>query len=263
MPDSNRTHLIEKARRIAQYSLLGYLLRATLLPTLLSAVLCYGFYLLWAPGCFNIPVATVLPVLVPLLISVVISLPHYRLFKTLADEHATLEREVHRRRSLEHDLRLQANTDTLTGLSNRRAFFEEGVRRLRDESQTLVIIDLDFFKQVNDRFGHDIGDHVLVYIARMLSDHFEPEALLARMGGEEFALLSGLKEKELIEQIQFLNGMLTGEPLIVLGRKINTSLSAGIVSINQNGSLQEGIIAADTYLYKAKANGRCQVQSAI
>ncbi len=262
MPGSNRTHLIEKARRIVRRGLAGYLFRATLWPTLFSTALCYAFYLIWSPESFNLPVAVTLPVVAPMLISSLISLPHYRLFKALAEEHATLEREVHRRRSLERDLRMQANTDTLTGLSNRRAFFEEGARRLEFEAQTLVIIDLDFFKQVNDRYGHDIGDHVLVHIARMLSDHFEPEALLARMGGEEFALLSSLKEEELIEQLQYLNGVLTGQPLVVLGRKINTSLSAGVVKIEQDGSLQEGIIAADTYLYKAKANGRCQVQSA-
>ncbi len=262
MPGGNRTLLIEKARRTVQRGLVGFILRATIWPTLFSTLVCYGFYLIWAPGAFSIPIALALPVLTPMSISALISLPNYRLFKALAEEHAILEREVHRRRSLEHDLRLQANTDTLTGLSNRRAFFEEGARRLEFEAQTLVIIDLDFFKQVNDRYGHDIGDHVLVHIARMLSDHFEPEALLARMGGEEFALLSSLREEELIEQLQFLNGVLTGQPLVVLGRKINTSLSAGVVTVEQNGSLQEGIIAADTYLYKAKANGRCQVQSA-
>lgn len=262
MPSGNRALLIEKARRTVQRGLVSYLLRATVWPTLFSTVLCYGFYLVWSPGAFNVPVALALPVLAPLSITALITLPNYRLFKALAEEHSILEREVHRRRSLEHDLRLQANTDTLTGLSNRRAFFEEGVRRLELESQTLVIIDLDFFKQVNDRYGHDIGDHVLVHIARMLSDHFEPEALLARMGGEEFALLSSMKEDELIEQLQYLNSLLTGQPLVVLGRKINTSLSAGVVKVAQDGSLQEGIITADTYLYKAKANGRCQVQSA-
>lgn len=262
MPGGNRTLLIEKARRTVQRGLVGYLLRATLWPTLFSAALCYCFYLIASPGSFENPIAVALPVLAPLTITALIGLPNYRLFKALAEEHAILEREVHRRRSLERDLRMQANTDTLTGLSNRRAFFEEGSRRLELEPQTLVIIDLDFFKQVNDRYGHDIGDHVLVHIARMLSDHFEPEALLARMGGEEFALLSSLNESELIEQLQYLNSVLTGEPLIVLGRKINTSLSAGVVQIEQDGSLQEGIIAADTYLYKAKANGRCQVQSA-
>lgn len=262
MPSGQRVLLIEKAKRTVQRGLVGYLLQAILWPTVFSGLACYGFYYFWSPASFENLIAVILPVLVPLTISALVSLPHYRLFKALAEEHAILEREVHHRRSLEHDLRMQANTDTLTGLSNRRAFFEEGLRRLELEPQTLVIIDLDFFKQVNDRYGHDIGDHVLVHIARMLSDHFEPEALLARMGGEEFALLSGLTEDELIEQLHLLNSILTAQPLVVLGRKINTSLSAGVVSIEQNGSLQEGIISADTYLYKAKANGRCQVQSA-
>ncbi|WP_051206270.1 GGDEF domain-containing protein [Oceanospirillum maris] len=262
MPSSNRSVLIEKARRVAKRGLFDYLWRSIALPIMISAAVCFGLYFFAFPEAFAHPLAVLLPILAPLVISPVLSWPHYRLLKALAEEHDTLEREVHRRRSLEHDLRLQANTDTLTGLSNRRAFFEEGLRRLEFESQTLVIIDLDFFKQVNDRYGHDIGDHVLVHIARLLSDHFEPEALLARMGGEEFALLSSLRESDLIEQLQYLNSQLTDQSLVVLGRKIHTSLSAGVVSIAQSGSLQEGIIAADTYLYKAKANGRCQVQSA-
>lgn len=262
MPEDKRTVLIEKARRIVQHGLWGYLWRSAVWSTLLSATGCYGFYLLINPDLFSSSVALWMPVLAPLLIVPVASWPQYRLFKVLADEHDNMLREVKRRRSLEWDLRMQANTDTLTGLSNRRAFFEEGSRRLEFDPQTLVIIDLDFFKQVNDRFGHDIGDHVLVHIARMLSDHFEPEALLARMGGEEFALLSGLPEEELIEKLQYLNSLLTGTSLVILGRKINTSLSAGLVKLEQNGNLQEGIITADTYLYKAKANGRCQVQFA-
>lgn len=262
MSDGKRTLLIEKARRIARRGMIEHGLRTTFWPTLGSAVFCYSFYWLKTPDAFNSNVAVVMPVLAPLLLSFLMSLPHYRLFKALAEEHETLEREVERRRSLERDLRMQANTDTLTGLSNRRAFFEEGNRRLKAEAQTLVVIDLDFFKQVNDRYGHDIGDHVLIHIARMLSDHFEPEALLARLGGEEFALLSSLKEHELVEQLQYLNTVLTGQSQMVLGRQINISLSAGVVQISQDGSLQEGIIAADTYLYKAKANGRCQVQSA-
>lgn len=262
MPSNNRAVLIEKARRIVQKGLFGYLWRSVLWPTMFSGGTCYSLYFLFAPAAFDHRLAVLLPVLAPLLISPLISWPHFRLFKALAEEHDILEREVGRRRSLERDLRMQANTDTLTGLSNRRAFFEEGLPRLELEPQTLVIIDLDFFKQVNDRYGHDIGDHVLVHIARLLSDHFEPEALLARMGGEEFALLSSLSEAELIEKLQYLNSLLTGQDLVVLGRKINTSLSAGVVHIPQEGSLQEGIITADTYLYKAKANGRCQVQSA-
>lgn len=262
MPESKRAVFIEKARHIARKGLLSYLLRAVFWPTLGALIFCYSFYFLVTPDAFGQPVALLLPVIAPVLISILVSVPHYRLFKALAEEHEILEREVNRRRSLERDLRMQANTDMLTGLSNRRAFFEEAERRLSYEPQTLVIIDLDFFKQVNDRYGHDIGDHVLVHIARMLSDHFEPEALLARMGGEEFALLSGLKKEDLVDQLQCLNTILTGQTLMVLGRKINTSLSAGLVNIDRNGSLQDAIIAADTYLYKAKANGRCQVQSA-
>ncbi|SKA26173.1 diguanylate cyclase (GGDEF) domain-containing protein [Oceanospirillum multiglobuliferum] len=126
----------------------------------------------------------------------------------------------------------------------------------------MALIDLDFFKQVNDRFGHDVGDHVLIQISQLLSEHFEPEALVARLGGEEFALMSIASEFELAQRLQALNKVLTTQPLSISEQQIYISLSAGVVTVQTEEGLNDAIIAADTFLYKAKDNGRCQVRCA-
>ena len=91
--------------------------------------------------------------------------------------------EVIRDRDLQH----RAIHDSLTGLSNRRAFLEQAQKRL--DPQRLILIDIDRFKTVNDRFGHEAGDWVLVEIARLLRAHSPSDALVGRLGGEEFAIL--------------------------------------------------------------------------
>ena len=98
-------------------------------------------------------------------------------------EHEAIQREMGR----------QARTDPLTGLLNRRAFLEEMSRhidRLDREEQpgTLLFADLDYFKPVNDRLGHEVGDEVLVRTANVLRNTVRPTDLVARLGGDEFAL---------------------------------------------------------------------------
>lgn len=80
-----------------------------------------------------------------------------------------------------------ADTDPLTNLLNRRAFLEEAHKRT--DEQRLILIDIDRFKTVNDRFGHEAGDWVLVEIARLLRTNSPPNALIGRLGGEEFAVM--------------------------------------------------------------------------
>lgn len=84
--------------------------------------------------------------------------------------------------------RLLANTDPLTGLLNRRAFLQETIGRSGE--QTLMIADLDHFKRINETIGHDGGDEVLRIFARTLRQALPPEAIIARMGGEEFAIVA-------------------------------------------------------------------------
>src|SRR5574343_483529 len=112
----------------------------------------------------------------------------------LAAERDQLEHEIEQRTALEEELRYLATTDPLTGLHNRRAFMpelaDEMTRSQRLHSRfTLLILDLDHFKQVNDTYGHPAGDAVLAHLAALLTEQFRSIDKLARIGGEEFAIL--------------------------------------------------------------------------
>ena len=113
--------------------------------------------------------------------------------KLLIGASASLIRMVLEHEAIQHEMARQATTDPLTGLLNRRAFLEEMARhidRLDREEQpgTLLFADLDYFKPVNDRLGHEVGDQVLVRTADILRNTVRPSDLVARLGGDEFAL---------------------------------------------------------------------------
>jgi diguanylate cyclase (GGDEF)-like protein len=113
--------------------------------------------------------------------------------KLLISAAAGLIRMVLEHEAIQQEMGRQARTDSLTGLLNRRAFLEEMARRIErldrdDQPGTLMFADLDYFKPVNDRLGHEIGDQVLLRTATMLRDTLRPSDLVARLGGDEFAL---------------------------------------------------------------------------
>ena len=113
--------------------------------------------------------------------------------RLLVDAAASLIRMVLEHEAIQQEMARQARTDPLTGLLNRRAFLEEMARhidRLDREEQpgTLLFADLDYFKPVNDRLGHEVGDQVLLRTANILRNTVRPSDLVARLGGDEFAL---------------------------------------------------------------------------
>uniref|UniRef100_UPI002613869C diguanylate cyclase n=1 Tax=Sphingomonas bacterium TaxID=1895847 RepID=UPI002613869C len=112
------------------------------------------------------------------------------LFSSLAIAYRIrlLSRERDEAREQEIAARLLADTDPLTGLFNRRAFLRHAIGR--EGEQTLLIVDLDHFKRVNETIGHDGGDEVLRVLARTLRQSVPPQALVARIGGEEFAIVT-------------------------------------------------------------------------
>jgi diguanylate cyclase (GGDEF)-like protein/PAS domain S-box-containing protein len=156
-------------------------------------------------------------------------------------------------------LAAQAATDPLTGLANHRVFFERmyaDVERARRHGRplSLVIIDLDHFKHVNDAHGHPTGDRVLVEVAERLSALTRAEDTLARIGGEEFAWL--LPESDAhaawaaAERARVAIGTM---PFPGVGA---LTLSAGIAGLAPGGSVTELVHAADAAVYWAKAAGR-------
>ncbi|MCD6681896.1 MAG: GGDEF domain-containing protein [Burkholderiaceae bacterium] len=163
------------------------------------------------------------------------------------------------------ELRLRATTDELTGLHTRRHFFELARRRLlrppADRAvHHLLMIDLDHFKSVNDRFGHGVGDRALCHAARVLRASVRGRGLLSRYGGEEFcALISSRDHDEARLAIDALRESLQNSPLRVGQATIALTASVGAVPIVDAESLERVLVHADHCVYRAKTEGRNRV----
>ncbi|WP_197059287.1 bifunctional diguanylate cyclase/phosphodiesterase [Cryobacterium sp. MLB-32] len=155
------------------------------------------------------------------------------------------------------DMLLQAGTDELTGLPNRRALHSEVPRRLALDSRrrsALLLLDLDKFKEVNDTLGHDIGDLLLVQVASRLAGRLRQADLLARLGGDEFAiLLSGSSPEQAVTVAEGLRSALS-EPFVLDGVTVQIGASIGISLYPDQGETL-GILLrkADMAMYTAKS----------
>jgi diguanylate cyclase (GGDEF)-like protein len=160
------------------------------------------------------------------------------------------------------DLRRESQTDYLTGLGNRRWFFEEGASAIRESNAfppvSCLALDLDHFKAVNDRFGHEAGDEVLKSFAKILRSVLGRDVILARIGGEEFAALlpghESARAKDLAEAVvrRFSQTVTrtTG------GVEIAATVSIGMARFGtEEDTLAKVLAAADRALYSAKSRG--------
>ncbi|PYC26930.1 putative bifunctional diguanylate cyclase/phosphodiesterase [Pseudomonas mosselii] len=168
-------------------------------------------------------------------------------------------------RSLHQQLEYQAVTDPLTGLLNRRGFYQAAESALlrnerSDKAKALMYMDLDGFKRINDLLGHETGDKVLRWVADQLKECLGSEALLARMGGDEFtALFDGLPYPEQAGRYaeKLLERMSSFQQ--VDGLEVNLGVSIGIATYPDCGANVEGLLrAADAAMYAAKQAGRQQ-----
>jgi diguanylate cyclase (GGDEF)-like protein len=159
-------------------------------------------------------------------------------------------------------LKQLAHTDELTGLINRRSFFEkaEVVLHNAQEAQTplsLLVIDADYFKQLNDTFGHATGDAALKFIAERLESCVRKTDLVGRLGGEEFAiLLSDMSEKEADILAGRILKKISSHPMVWDNKIIEMSVSCGIADSAVSYDMTELFKAADDALYGAKRSGR-------
>ncbi|MFW5823851.1 MAG: GGDEF domain-containing protein [Marinobacter sp.] len=173
--------------------------------------------------------------------------------------------EVSRERSETQLLRM-AQTDFLTGLPNRsriKVFFEREKSRASREQQplSLLVIDLDHFKRVNDRFGHEAGDRALVFFSDLLRRRLRATDLAGRLGGEEFGVvLVNTSTTTAIGVVEDIRVALAEANIEHKGERIPLSLSAGVAELGVDGdSLQDLLSVADLRLYQAKEQGRNQV----
>ena len=185
--------------------------------------------------------------------------------RTLIDSAANIVRMVLEHETIQQEMARQARTDPLTGLLNRRAFLEEVERdaeRLDREALpgTLMFTDLDHFKPVNDRLGHETGDRVLVRTAELLRGIVRPFDLVARLGGDEFAIwLSGADHMTAAERAEQLGTIVPNELRTVVGEdSLPLSMSIGIATREAASKepVDSVIRRADLAMYDVKRNGR-------
>ncbi len=157
-----------------------------------------------------------------------------------------------------------AMTDYLTGLYNRAYFYQAGEHLLAVSNRgnyplSLCMIDIDNFKLLNDKYGHNVGDQALIHVANTIKKILRKSDILVRFGGEEFIiLLSNSSPKEAYETMQKITKKVSDSTLIIdSGDELTITISSGVTSKIE--TLDEMVKKADSYMYKAKANGKNQV----
>lgn len=184
------------------------------------------------------------------------------LFRFVGDHFVMVLWDMTERRQLEAELRRMAETDPLTGLANRRAFFEKSeaafaVARAAGRALSVLVIDIDHFKAINDTFGHATGDAVIAAFARCLHDCVGPNNLVARLGGEEFAvLLQGANHALGRLFAESTRTTLSVLKLPCLPAEHRLTASFGVAEWTGVESLQNLVSRADAALYEAKKGGR-------
>ena len=159
-----------------------------------------------------------------------------------------------------------AITDSLTQLATRRYFlerFKEEIRRSmrHKSSMSLLMLDLDHFKEKNDRFGHLVGDVVLKEVAGLLKSNLREIDVIGRYGGEEFSIvLSGIGKEGAFQVAGRIRESVEGATFKAYDEVVSTTLSIGVAVFPDDGVDIESLIeAADKTLYKAKELGRNRI----
>jgi diguanylate cyclase (GGDEF)-like protein len=168
--------------------------------------------------------------------------------------------------TLVQQLRRLAETDPLTGLLNRRAF-EARVQALRAASAPLptglIICDIDHFKRVNDRHGHEVGDRTLKAFARLLERETPQTALCARLGGEEFCILvAGLDDEAIRLQAIHLRSAVERLHVATSTGSLRLTASFGYCELAPGDDLASALAEVDAAVYQAKSDGRNLVRRA-
>jgi diguanylate cyclase (GGDEF)-like protein len=174
-----------------------------------------------------------------------------------------IERDVSVQKALQQQLAEQAERDPLTGLYNRRRFFEKAALSWNayvesGEVFAVLAFDIDFFKSVNDTYGHDTGDSILQHIAHQLQSACTNEDLVARIGGEEFSMiLSHVTPEEAMGVAERIRSTIESSPLILASGPLKTTISIGIAVVDPRDKTTDSVLKrADLALYQSKQSGR-------
>ncbi|MBL4802979.1 MAG: diguanylate cyclase [Emcibacter sp.] len=175
--------------------------------------------------------------------------------------------DITERKKAERVIRHMAHFDSLTGLANRAYFTEklDGLlnrKRQNDENLALALIDLDKFKDVNDTYGHPMGDALLQRVSEILKSQVRDNDFVTRIGGDEFAILfpNGCDDKEIMIPLNRILNRLT-EPMMIKGISLQIGASIGVSLYPKHATTSEDLIkAADKALYDVKESGRGSIK---
>ncbi|MEC9483685.1 MAG: GGDEF domain-containing protein [Halomonas sp.] len=162
---------------------------------------------------------------------------------------------------LERSYRREATHDALTGVYNRRAVLRAAEQAaLSGRVYALLLVDIDFFKRINDEYGHHVGDRALCHLVECLRLGLREEDVLGRYGGEEFiVVLNDMTLSDAMGVAERLAALVREHPYAVAGQALHMSVSIGVAVSSQTADLAELIALADQRLYRAKRGGRDRV----
>ena len=178
----------------------------------------------------------------------------------------SLQRQTHLYRRKLAEQTAFSHTDPLTRLPNRLAYNERFSQEFLDAKKdniplSLAVIDIDYFKSINDRFGHQAGDKTLQVVGHHFKKQLTGDEFIARWGGEEFVvILPGIEANELATKLEDMRASLAGLPFKFKQEKISITASFGGTCIRQDDSTHQVFERADELLYQAKKNGRNRVE---
>lgn len=184
--------------------------------------------------------------------------------RTIGTFNVNLYLDVTRERTHALELKRLADTDSLTEIMNRRCFFEQAALHYTERSSdhAVLMMDIDNFKHINDTYGHAAGDTVLQEFSRRCSQAIRSYDLLARMGGEEFAvLLRGAGINEIAEIGERIRTEICNTPFLAGNVELPVTVSiGGAVRLNREYAIEATISRADKALYLAKHTGRNRME---
>jgi len=150
----------------------------------------------------------------------------------------------------------------MTGLANRRAFMQEARHQfdsadLEFHGLSIFIIDLDHFKKVNDAYGHEAGDEVLIHASQQIVEALPEDAMVARLGGEEFAVLLPYADiSQIYHYAEAIRHRVASKPCAYFEHRIQVSASVGVGIAHPRDTVRSVMTRADDALYDAKDEGR-------
>ena len=183
--------------------------------------------------------------------------------KELHAVNKRLKQQLGEIQDLQDKLHEQAMRDPITGVYNRR-FLEETLSREISHAQrkgnplSIIMLDIDFFKKVNDSFGHKIGDDVIISLSKLLQTETRDSDCVSRYGGDEFVLvMPEMTKEDAFQRAELWRNAIKSKELLIGEYRIGITVSMGISTFPANGSDSEALLkAADEALYQAKATGR-------